>query len=761
MRFRTQFYAFIFFLGFNFTVFAQSEHTEMIPGARALGLGRSQVGGALDASAIYWNPAALAFLRSQQIYVGIARPYSINYFAFSRFSPSLGTFGAAFSAPDINPKGLKTTSVSWAFDFTHSASLGTTVNFHDVNHLIYSTIDFGGYVGIFKNQAWVQRNAWLKEIVQNGNLTFGAVFQNIPLAKRQIRHSVRVGMFYDSYVTGPIWQTAVHIQQPQASFHLGAGFRFFRKFSIIAGVQDFDDQKSAAGLAFNDHNYALQGVFDNATESFTLSLQITLGLDSQQKAQQQTDRGRSSLKQGNYRLALDHFYQSLRYSVENDTVRTLINYLERRRARDDQVIDSLKTVAQGHLARREHILAAFNYVKISQIDPHDQENQANLNALKFQVDRFVDEMYAEALKKLEQGDLKSAKTRLKAVLFIRKEHSSAGQYLKQVTDSLKIIARNYYYRAWGFERQNDLERARREYELALECDEEFKPARERHENLLQLMKQLEQERAQQVNSYMSLARRYNRQNNQLLAHKYYCKALSLKPEDPEAKLAVQRLFPVIENYLKQKLEEGQRFFNQHKLKKAETALKEVISIAELQPELHSYSQQANQYLSRANSVHADECAQLYQVGLSYLQQQKWEAALENFEKMMNLKCNQEAALQKYQETLSIIGADSLFEKGKRYIRQNKYLEARNLFQKVLQTRPNDHEAIENIERCQSELDRIVEEKFNLGMDFYTEENYQAAITQWEEVLQYNPNHRDTNDYLKRARERLHALEKLR
>lgn len=761
MIFRQQLSVVIFLFGLNFTLLAQSEYTEMIPGARALGLGRSQVGGTLDASAIYWNPAALAFLRSQQIYVGISRPWSIQYFALSRFTPSAGTFGAAFSAPQNQPSGLKTTSASWAFDFLNTASLGTTVNFHHINQMIYTTLDVGGYWELLKSQTWVRRNAWLKEIVRTGNLSFGAVFHNIPLAKREIRHSVRLGMFYESFTTGPILQTAVHIQQPEASFHLGMGFRFYQKFSIFAGVQDFDDQKAAAGLAFNDANYAIQGVFENATESFHLSLQITLGPDARQRAQLHSEKGRKLLKQGNYRQALTQYYRSLRFSVENDTVSTLIRFLERRKTRDDQVIDSLKMVAQGHLARREHILAAFNFIKISQIDPHNQEIQENLKSLKYQVDRFVNDMYTEALKKLEQGDLKSAQSRLKAVLFIRKDHADARNYLNTVTDSLKTVARNYFYRGWGFERQNDLERARHEYELALDCDETFQPARERYDNLLLLIKQVEQERMQQVNSFLSLARRYQRQNNPILAHKYFCKALALNPAEPEAKLAVQRLAPVVENYLRQKLEEGQRFYNQRKLKKAESVLKEVISIAELQPEFQSYSQRANQYLSRVSSIHADDCAQLYQAGLSNLQQQKWESALENFEKMMSLNCNQEAAQQKYRETLSIIGADSLFEKGKRNLRQGKFLEARNLFQKVLEARPNDHEAIENIERCQASLDRLVEEKFNLGMDYYTEENYLAAIAQWEEVLQYNPNHRDTNEYLKRARERMQALEKLR
>lgn len=761
MKFRHQFCTIIFLIGFSFTVLAQSEHTEIMPGAQALGLGRSQVAGALDPSAIYWNPAALAFIRSQQTYLSIASPYSINYFAWSRFFPSLGTFGAAFSAPKLNDKDLKTTSVSWAFDFTHTASLGATFNFHEVNQLIYSTIDLGGYYQISPYQNWVKQNSSLSQMVQTGNLSFGAVLQNLPLAKRQIRHSVRLGLFYDSYATGPILQTAVHMQQPQASFHLGLGFRFFKKFSIFAGVQDFENEKAAVGFAFNDFNYTLQGVFDNATESLKLSLKITMGPNSKQIARIHQENGRSALKQGNYRRALDQYYSSLRYSVKNDSINALIRYLERRKKRDDQIIDSLNVVARLHLAKKEYILAAYNYIKISQIDPHNKENQANLKALKPQVDRFVDDMYAEALTKFEQGELKSARNRFKAVLFIQKDHSQARAFLKQVTDSLKTNAKNHFYRGWGFERQNDLERAKHEYELALDCDEDFKLAQERYENLLQHIKRVENEREKKVKSYMSLARRYNRQNNSILAYKYYSRALTEDPDVLEAKLATQRLFPIIQKHLKQKYNEGLRFFNQRKLNRATRSFKEVISIAELQPELATYYRRARRYLNQIASIHTDECTQLYQAGISYLQQQKWESALETFERMMNLNCNQEAAAQKYQETLSIIGADSLFEKAKRYMRQEKYLEARNLFQKVLETRSNDAEAIEFIERCQAELDQIVDEKFTLGMDYYTEENYQAAINLWEEVLLYNPNHQDANEYLKRARERMQALEKLR
>ncbi len=63
-------------------------------------------------------------------------------------------------------------------------------------------------------------------------------------------------------------------------------------------------------------------------------------------------------------------------------------------------------------------------------------------------------------------------------------------------------------------------------------------------------------------------------------------------------------------------------------------------------------------------------------------------------------------------------------------------------------------------QCRNSVTRLVDEHFNRGLNYYTEEKSRAAIVEWDRALVINPDHRGSIEYKRRAQERLDALNQL-
>lgn len=103
----------------------------------------------------------------------------------------------------------------------------------------------------------------------------------------------------------------------------------------------------------------------------------------------------------------------------------------------------------------------------------------------------------------------------------------------------------------------------------------------------------------------------------------------------------------------------------------------------------------------------------------------------------------------------------LFEQGKTQFVDGKNLEALRTFLQVLERSPRHREASQYLERTREALKSEIDTYFRAGLQYYTKDNYQAAIDEWDKVLLIDPNHQGTIEYRKRADEKLKALQRLR
>jgi tetratricopeptide (TPR) repeat protein len=736
--------------------YSQSDYIHFVPGAQTAALGNASIDGLLSPAAIYWNPGALAFASSRQLFLGINAPFSINYFGISDYLPNIGALGVAFSALPVRLRTLQTTTLAWGNDFTPYAGLGANINFHEVNQEYFASIGLGSYFQILARKTFLTHSRFLARFIDDGIIGIGLNILNLPISNHQTDYSIRMGLRYDIPGRGPKIQYVAHIQEPQTTHHLGIGYQFFPFFSMFAGAQDFELQKGAFGFRIQDKNYAFDFCWTNENKAIQASIQMILGKSAPERAREHLNRGDDLLRERNYRQSILEYERSLRFA-RNDSIIRLIKYLYTKKQEEDRLIDSLTIEGLKHQNQKNYLTAELFYKRVLKIDPSSKVAQENRRLIAPYVQALSQRLLKNANDNFAQGDLLNTRKFLRAFLHFQEHNYEAEQFLKLVSDSLQQSAQIHFYRGWGYEEQQNYLRAKEEYELAQECDPESEQISRRYQNLTNRLQRETEMRLHQISTFLELARQMIERKNPAGAYVNYKKVLNIEPANSEAQEGIKQTRIEVQAYLARNLKNAQKLFERSDFIAAENIFKEVKNLAVLESSFNNYERESNQYLQRINNQKTEECDQLYNEGLRKFQEQNWKAAREYFQRMISLNCKQRIAQDKMQEITSRLQADSLSEAGQSYFQRGELLSAMRLYQRAIQILPESQLIILQIEKCQAEMNKKIDEHFNRGMSLYNEQNYNQAIIEWEKVLSFNPDHYDSIDYIQRAKKRLDAL----
>ncbi|MBN2091278.1 tetratricopeptide repeat protein [candidate division KSB1 bacterium] len=755
MKFRHVVFIIILFL-WKSNASSQQDYIHFVPGAQSAALGNASIDGLLSPAAIYWNPGALAFASSRQLFLGINAPFSINYFGVSDFYPAIGALGLAFSAIPVHRRTLQTTTFAWANDFTSNTGLGMNLNFHEVNQEYYTSVGLGSYFQIPARKTILYHSQFLAKFIDDGLIGFGLNALNLPIFDHQTDYSVRIGFRYEIPGKGPKLQYVAHFQKKEISHHLGFGYQFLPSFTLFAGTQDFNLQKSAIGIRLQDKNYAFDFCWANENKSVQASIQMILGKSAPERAREHLARANEFLREKNYRQSIFEFENSLRFA-KNDSINRLVKYLYTKKQEEDRFIDSLNLEGLKHQSQKNYLTSELFYKRVLKIDPNSRIALENRKLIAPYVQALSQRLLKNANDHFARGDLLNTRKYLRAFLHFQENNYEAEQFLKLVTDSLQQSAQIHFYRGWGYEEQKNYLRAKEEYELALECDPESEQISRRYQNLSNRVQREAEIRNKQIATFLQLARQMKERKNQVGAYMNYQKVLNFDPSNLEALEGIKQTRFEVQAYLARNFKTAQRLFERNDLSAAENLFKEIKNLSVLESSFNNYERESNSYLQRINSVRTAECDQLYVEGLKKIQEQNWKEAREYFKRMVGLNCKQQIALEKMQEVSSRLRADSLSEVGQAFFQRGELLNAMRVYQQAIQILPESQLILFQMEKCQAEINKKIDEHFNRGMSFYNEQNYNQAIIEWEQVLTFNPDHYDSIDYIQRAKKRLDAL----
>ena len=247
---------------------------ELAPGARAAAMGGAYVAAAEDATALYWNPAALSRINGSSLALMHSSYLASTFFDYASYGENLGNGGAFglsvqyFSAQSITetqdyvPVGTFTpydlaATVGYALtlndDFPALAqySLGVSGKFIS-SHILKTANTGAGDFGILSPAYFEDSFRWgVSGSNIGGTLKYEQTAENLPM-------SYRLGATFRPVEPWLLSADAVFPRDGQPYAALGTEYRFVSlKGNTLSGRMGYNSQNVSSGLGFTGPSFGI------------------------------------------------------------------------------------------------------------------------------------------------------------------------------------------------------------------------------------------------------------------------------------------------------------------------------------------------------------------------------------------------------------------------------------------------------------------------------------------------------------------------
>jgi len=146
----------------------------------------------------------------------------------------------------------------------------------------------------------------------------------------------------------------------------------------------------------------------------------------------------------------------------------------------------------------------------------------------------------------------------------------------------------------------------------------------------------------------------------------------------------------------------------------------------------------------------DQSANYRELGIEFFNEKAYDAAISEFKKVLNVNPTDKKALEyisasHFQQGLSVFGNED-------------YLAARDEFKASLEYNEDCEKCSEYIKKCE---ETYMDVHYNKGIMYFRDEKLGEAIQEWELVSEIDPGYKDVDDNLKKSRNLLERLEKIK
>jgi tetratricopeptide (TPR) repeat protein len=146
----------------------------------------------------------------------------------------------------------------------------------------------------------------------------------------------------------------------------------------------------------------------------------------------------------------------------------------------------------------------------------------------------------------------------------------------------------------------------------------------------------------------------------------------------------------------------------------------------------------------------DQAVNYRELGIELFKNKEYKAAITEFQKVLNVNPDDSIA----REYL----AKSHFQQGLVIFGKEDYLVARDEFKAALQYDKDCDKCEDNIQKCE---DTYKEVHYNKGLAYFGDQKLAEAIAEWEMVSSLDPNYKDVNKNLTKAKTLLERLESIK
>lgn len=434
-------------------------------GSRAIGVGRAFVTNADDASAPYWNPAALKNVQQMQ-FTAMYMPLYGDW-----FGADYTYFGFVYPTLSAGAFGLGYTHVGTTFDLYDAQSRpGGEGNASESQllisyaaqrhlHYLFGTLAVGAS---FKyNRQVVDPFAATAPGMDLGfhytpdawpDFALGLNLQDIvggsyrlDNADDTIDRTILAGAGYTKHFeSGAALRMMVQYDSPQRAdprFHVGAEYMFTKFISLRAG---FDDGTATFGLGVGVTDYGLDYAFYSkadagSTQSFSFNARIGETLDERRTAleEQRAEDEKALIRRTFETRVAAQRTRAHQQEAQGDWPGALNSW----QIVLEYVPDDREAMAAAAAAREQVLVQQAAQVR-------DVENQA-----------VVRTRFSQGLDRYNEKDWLGARTEWRAILAIDPQHAGARQYLAQTQKQIDDQVAIHMARANQLERDNRLTEA--------------------------------------------------------------------------------------------------------------------------------------------------------------------------------------------------------------------------------------------------------------------------------------------------------------
>ncbi|OQX95930.1 hypothetical protein B6I21_02855 [candidate division KSB1 bacterium 4572_119] len=726
------------------------------PNARAIGFGGSTVALQMDPAATYWNPATISFLTSDFILMNINSESQFNFSGFTKFYPP--KFSAGFNVFRLaqGAESYDLASVALANRFNSVFSYGSNFNLGKFeNGDFFSSFGFGFFIRSFPNFSSSENSSnrfwnWFRSTDMKNKLSLGIVLHNIPLVNLRNSQELRTGLALKPFQYGPLIHFAYHLNRKNDSFHLGGQINFINKVDLIAGFQDFDLNKSAVGLSAQIFDFIFDVSYRLQTEAVNISMQINFSEPKKDMAQKYRGSGAKKVKNNDYFGGLKEYYKALAYDPEDENINLIVSALREKVDNRRMKIDSLFTLGQSFEEKGWYVNAFNTYRGILNVDPANRKTRKQMKSINSKVNKHIGELYVQGADYYKRNEMSQAEIVFRKILSVNKSHEGANFYIEKIDSIKSFTFSEYYFRGIGYFKQKKLSRALQELNKAIALNPNDK-------NALDYRNQVEREIKENKAKIASLKRQaenYERRSLFVKANSCYRQILDLDSENQNAKDKLVYLRNYISKVVRSKYYAAKKLYDRKNFQEAIRAFNEILSI---DPNHRS----SRNYLNKSRRGLDDLLSQKYGQALEQYNKKQYEGSLENINFILDLDPNYDLALSLQAKIFSNINLENLRKKGIQYFQNQDYVNAKKTFNQILEQAPENGEAKQYRDLCETKLSERIEQLFNDGMVSYSEGDYNTAIQVWSRVLNIDPKHSSTLEYIQKATQRLRAIDNIK
>lgn len=730
---------------------AQIQLGNFTPTPKAIGIGGSGVVEISDVSALYWNPASLALLHQSQALFAVHEPFLINYAGYAHFFPARGAFALHFARTSSTPDAVQFAGIGWGSHLLGGLYGGVSVNGMQLLGENWITAGVGLLFRPSLHELTKHDGAFFRLFqspLLSDRLTIGLCAQNLPLILPEHDHQVRVGMSYRFTPWDIKILFAEHFNRTQNTSHIGLAAPVRKNIQLYIGARDLN-KNLAFGVNGTWENLGINLVYDTNSKRIAFSTSVRIGGNPILLAHNHFEAAKEMLFNRNRREAHQLLRKSLSYDPENRDIRQVYSSLNPIIQKENLLIDSLLISAKSFERKNWFISAAAQYSRVLRMDPKNANAQKAIVKLRPKVDIHTERWYKVGARAYEDNDLKHAKEIFESIILVRPDHISAKTLLQNIHEIYAKEAESHYYRGLGYYSQRNLTQSQIEFQKAVELVPNYQDA-------IKYLQRIIEERSRNARRNQTLlaeAQSFESQESWKNARDRYAEILQVDPYDSTARASLTALEKRIDIWIERIYLSGENAFKRADYSNARSQFRNIIS---LRPD-HAG---ARRYLRLIAENTSDRSLKNLEIAREMYESGKFGNALSLLDSLLQSNANFSEAQVLRDRVISQMDVQQLMNKAKSDFLAGRYLEALENFNLILDKNPGNSEAQALREQSQTRLNDQVDEYFNRGLRFYTEERYTLAIAEWEKALRINPEHKGSQEYKRRALQRLEALNQL-